>query len=129
MWKYTKVDLKLGIKSCDKKYLRGQNLQEIFIESKYKIQDIYLVRPTLPFYNLRVFVESKTYLTLSAVEAEMMGLIDAIDFLHNFHHKSITIETNNSSIVKVVRCRRYPRAYRGHRPYPKRYAAILILCS
>jgi hypothetical protein len=64
MWKYTKVDLKLGIKSCDIKYLRGQNLQEIFIESKYKIQDIYLVRPTLPFYNLRVFVESKTYLTL-----------------------------------------------------------------
>ncbi|MCI39784.1 hypothetical protein A2U01_0061016, partial [Trifolium medium] len=47
-----------------------------------------------------------------------MGVKEAIEFLkkfqHNFHLTSIIIETDNSSIVKAIHDRRYPRAYWGH---------------
>jgi hypothetical protein len=41
MWKYTRVLLKVGIKSCDRKYFKDQKLPKYFIEIKNKNRDIY----------------------------------------------------------------------------------------
>jgi hypothetical protein len=41
MWKYAKILLIVWTKSCDRKYLRYQNLMKLFIGTKNKIRDIY----------------------------------------------------------------------------------------
>jgi ribonuclease HI len=46
-----------------------------------------------------------------AVEAKAMGLAEAIEFLAHFQHHAIIIEMDNSTIVKSVQSRRYPRNY------------------
>ncbi|CAJ2639734.1 unnamed protein product [Trifolium pratense] len=48
-----------------------------------------------------------------AIEAEAMGVVEAIMFLTEFQNGSVIIETDNASIVKAIHRRSYPRLYWG----------------
>ncbi|KAK2381221.1 hypothetical protein QL285_068845 [Trifolium repens] len=48
-----------------------------------------------------------------AIEAETLGLDEAIEFVALYKDRKIIIEMDNSEVVKVVHKNRYPRRYWG----------------